>query len=209
MESARFLVFTDGACSKNGRAGARASFAVVGAVATAGLVEAATYRLVDARAPELGFVSLADSTNEAGCPAPSNNRGELLAIAHALLGLLRLVAVAPPALQRLAGAAAAAPPAAAVLPVCELVSDSRISLMTLSDWLPARRRKGTAHQLCNFDLVEIAEALLAALRAVATVVLTHVNSHTPAPPASAPARARALWAGNAAADAAATAALEN
>ncbi|NBQ70967.1 MAG: hypothetical protein EBU46_19900 [Nitrosomonadaceae bacterium] len=79
--------------------------------------------------------------------------------------------------------------------------------MTLTDWLPARRRKGTAHQLCNFDLVEIAEALLAALRAVAAVELTHVNSHTPAPPASAPPRARALWMGNAAADAAATAAL--
>jgi ribonuclease HI len=175
------IVFTDGACTQNGRAGARASYAATGAVSVSGVVAPFEY------APELGF---APGTTPA---APSNNRGELLGITHALLGLLRL---------SMAGMAAAAP-----LTTCEIISDSRISIMTLLEWLPARRAAGTAHKLRNLDLLTIAEALLAALRALRPVALTHVHSHRRAPPADAPARDHLIWAGNAAADTAATSAL--
>lgn len=183
------IVFTDGACTQNGRANARASYAATGAVSVSGVVAPFEYALVDPAAPELGF---APGTTPA---APSNNRGELLGIAHALLGLLRLSTAA-------AGSAAAAPLAA-----CEIISDSRISIMTLLEWLPTRRAAGTAHKLRNLDLLTIAEALLAALRALRPVALTHVHSHRRAPPADAPARDHLIWAGNAAADTAATSAL--
>jgi len=177
------IVFTDGACTQNGRANARASYAATGAVSVSGVVAPFEYALVDPAAPELGF---APGTTPA---APSNNRGELLGIAHALLGLLRLSIAAAP------------------LTGCEIISDSRISIMTLLEWLPARRAAGTAHKLRNLDLLTIAETLLAALRALRPVTLTHVHSHRRAPPADAPARDHLIWAGNAAADTAATSAL--
>ena len=177
------IVFTDGACTQNGRANARASYAATGAVSVSGVVAPFEYALVDPAAPELGF---APGTTPA---APSNNRGVAAAGASG----------APLAA---AGSAAAAPLAA-----CEIISDSRISIMTLLEWLPTRRAAGTAHKLRNLDLLTIAEALLAALRALRPVALTHVHSHRRAPPADAPARDHLIWAGNAAADTAATSAL--
>lgn len=181
MAAESVIVFTDGACTQNGRANARAAYATTGAVAVSGLVAPFEYALVDPAAPERGF---APGTTPA---TPSNNRGELLGIAHALFGLLGQSQPAH-------------------LP-CEIISDSRISIMTLLEWLPARRAAGTAHKLRNLDLLTIAEALLAALRARRAVALTHVHSHRRAPPAGAPERDHIVWAGNAAADAAATSAL--
>ena len=179
--------FTDGACTLNGRPGARASFAALvtggqfgaGAVVRGG-VAPAEYAFVDEADPGRGVCATAT-------PAPpSNNRGELLGIVYALLTLLR---------GRAIGAV-------------ELVSDSNISVKTLSEWLPARLAKGTAHELKNFDLVMIAWRLLGALRAqAASVVLTHTRSHQPLPPPWALRRDHEIHFGNKMADAHATTAL--
>jgi uracil-DNA glycosylase len=179
------FAFCDGACAANGRPGAQAGFAVVLAgrmfgrgAAVWGRVAPREYRFLPAGA---GAAAL-----EAGdaSAAPSNNRAELLAVAHGLLALLR----------------------ARVRGRVELVTDSRIAVQTLREWLPARRARGTAGELKNLDLLEAAEALLVRLRArAAKVVLTHVPGHAPRPPAAPgkPPTPRAvfLWKGNRAADA--------
>lgn len=118
--------------------------------------------------------------------APSNNRGEMLAIALALAACVRAGVAAP----------------------VEVVSDSEICVKTLTSWLPTRLRAGTEAELKNLDLVMFAWEMLAQLRAqAASVTLTHVRGHGAAPPPGAPARARLLHRGNALADAHATEAL--
>lgn len=181
--------FTDGACLANGRAGARAAFAAVltgGAFAPTfiqGRLAPAEYAFVDGDEPLRGVAPVRGG----GRVPPSNNRGELLGVIYALLALL------------LAGAAGSV----------EIVSDSLVSVRTLTEWLPARRAKGTARDLKNYDLVCIAERLLHLLRGqAASVELTHVRSHQPPPPPGAPARARLLWKGNDTADKKAEAALD-
>jgi ribonuclease HI len=174
------FAFCDGACSANGQPGARAGFAVVLAgrmfargAAVWGKVAPQTYRFDGALA---GAAALGPAGAAA---APSNNRAELLAVAHGLLALLR----------------------ARVRGRVELVTDSRIAIQTLDTWLPARRGKATAGELKNLDLLEAAEALLARLRArAAVVVLTHVKGHAPPPGPDGGARAALLWKGNRAAD---------
>ena len=194
------FAFTDGACSKNGKPGARASYATVvatgddllrnrsGCTMSSGLVVNRPYRLVDAGAPERGAVAC-----EEGDVVASNNRGELLGIITALTVILGQVIVAAPA---------AAPSA-----LYEIVSDSRISIMTLVEWLPKRRATNTVHKLKNMDLLTIAEAMLARAREFARIEFVHVNSHRQAPAATAPARDHVLWLGNMLADSLATAAL--
>ncbi len=176
------MFFTDGACTRNGYADARASFAVSGASNVGGLVEPFEYEMIgeDIAGDDTGVnISVVPT---AVAVQPSNNRGELLAIIHALLAAMCAPGNAP----------------------CEIVSDSRISIMTLEEWLPNRRRAGTAKKLRNLDLLTIAETLLTAVRTRRSVVFTHINSHQKAPVAGAPERDRIIWAGNAAADAAAT-----
>jgi hypothetical protein len=80
----------------------------------------------------------------------------------------------------------------------ELVTDSRICAMTLLSWLPTRRAAGTVNKLKNLDLIEIADRLLTALRALGPTTITTVHSHVRVPPAEA--RARFHWQGNCAAD---------
>jgi ribonuclease HI len=180
----RARAYTDGGCTANGRAGARASFAAafVGGGADgariSGSVPPLEFALLAPEDPAQGFAPVAGRA-----VLPSNNRGEYLAWCWALLILLR------------AGETRA-----------EIVSDCNLFIMTMTEWLPARRRKGTADRLKNFDLVTIGDALLAALRARgADVALTHVNSHRPCPPDAPGARD---WAGNDLADRLATAALQ-
>jgi ribonuclease HI len=124
-----------------------------------------------------------------GVVAPSNNRAELLGVVAGL------------------GAALALLDAGASVADVELVSDSLITVRTLREWLPARRRAGTEGELANGDLIAVADRLLAAVRGRARVELTHVAGHAARPPASAPARAHLFWAGNDAADRAATGAI--
>lgn len=182
------VAFSDGACTRNGKPGARASFAALvtgaqfGAAVVRGVVCPAEYAFVDEDAPERGVRATEVFA------APSNNRGELLGVIHALLAFLRGGAVGP----------------------VELVSDSAISLNTLLDWLPVRLRKGTERELKNFDLVMLAWRLLELLRGrAASVTLTHTRSHQKPPPATARVRERFVHRGNAMADEHATLALKN
>jgi len=177
-------VFTDGGCVKNGTAAAVAAFAAVvlsgplAGVRVSGVVPAREFRLVDGARPERGFAVAEPLSAPSSSPAPTNNRAEYLAGCWALLLLVR----------------------AATRGRVELVSDSNLFIQTLEAWLPARRRKGTEKELKNFDLILIAERLLARLRGLSTGVrLTHVNSHQKAPP-RAQAREHFLWYGNDAAD---------
>jgi ribonuclease HI len=172
------ICFSDGSCPRNGQPGARASFAVVfagGALmgqVLRGEVAAAQYAFIDAKKPEEGFAATTSAAT------PTNNRGEYMGVCYALLTLLR----------------------ADLVGSVELVSDSLICIRTLLEWLPARRLKGTAHKLSNYDLVVIAERLLEAVKAKAhKVSLTHVRSHMKAP-ATGSDRDKLMWKGNAAAD---------
>jgi uracil-DNA glycosylase len=182
------MAFSDGACWGNGSPKARASFA---AVIVGGQFRRSTikgpvlphlYEFVDATRPEAGIRPRA--TTHA---APSNNRGEILGVVYCLLGLLRGRAVG----------------------TVEICSDSAITLKTLTEWLPARRSKGTEQKLKNMDLLTIAEALLGGLRAQASAVaLTHVNSHTERPDGTAGGHRELLvWTGNDRADQLATSVL--
>ena len=188
-----WFAFTDGACAANGRPGAVAGYSAVictwvlpadagktyRAKAIRGGVSPTTYALIDPADPSRGFEPAA-----AGMPAvaPSNNRGELLGIATALLAILQ------------AGSAGKIGPV-------EIVSDSDISIKTLLDWYPKRLAKKTTNALKNLDLVEIAWALLGVLRTRAeSVTLTHVRSHQRAPAANRPVRERFFHGGNAEAD---------
>jgi uracil-DNA glycosylase len=182
------LAFTDGACSETGKPTARGGWAFetvcgpVPRVARSGAVPPLQVELVDPQRPELGF------WDKRGAPLvpPTNNRAEFHAMAACLAHLL----------------------AAGVRGPVEVVADSELVVKTLEDWLPKRRAKGTAHELKNFDLVEVCEALLAALRRQALAVrLTRVDSHQPRPQPEAAARIRVLWAGNARVDRAAQAAV--
>lgn len=165
------VAFTDGSCPLNGKPNAVAGFSTVITGAHFGL---SVYRgRVQGREYSTSFRS-------DGAPvAPSNNRAELLGIIHCLRILV----------------------AVGVRGRVEIVSDSNICIQTLLEWLPNRRKKGTAEALKNFDLVVIAERLLAALRKrAAEVVLTHCRGHQPKPPPGAPPRDRFLHRGNELAD---------
>ena len=173
------IAFSDGSCTRNGKPGARASFAALvtggqfGAAVVRGEVSPTEYAFLDEGDPARGIC-------ETHTPAaPSNNRGELLGIIYAFMALLR---------GRAAGRV-------------ELVSDSKISINTLLTFLPARLKKKTEHDLKNFDLLAIAWRLLGLLREQAAyVVLTHTHSHLKPPPASASSRERFIHRGNAMAD---------
>jgi ribonuclease HI len=179
-------LFADGACSGNGFAHAQAAFAVFGLTGVfkgahlSGRVASTTYRLVKPDDPSRGF----EPTGE---PSPvSNNRAEYLAVAYALLLLLQ----------------------AGETGKLRVVSDSKLALLTLTDWLPTRRAKGTVAALKNRDLVEIMEALYSALSARAVELqLVHVHSHRKRPPAGTPLLERACWYGNYRADSLASAAV--
>jgi ribonuclease HI len=182
------MAFSDGGCNDNGKASASAAFAAViaggqfGRSEIRGTVEPFTYALVDTKKPSLGF-----RATEIGC-TPTNNRAELLGICWMFLALLRGFAF---------GRVTA-------------VSDSEISVKTLNEWLPQRRAgKKAKGELKNMDLLEIAEALFAALKEqTLSCDLEHTRSHTQLA-AGAGARERIIHGGNARADALATETLED
>lgn len=170
------IAFTDGGCSKNGKVGARASYATMitggqfGNSVVSGEVYPNAYKFIDVKNPHIGIMH--DVKIQI---APSNNRGELLGIVYALLALLKGCAIGN----------------------VEIISDSKISVNTLSTWLPNRIKKGTSHEMKNLDLLMISWELLASLRKQCkSVIFTHTNSHTRQPPISAPSRERYIWKGN-------------
>jgi len=180
--------YCDGATARNGKEDAEGAFGVfiitgpLKGLELSGRVARHPYALVDPADPFKGFAPL---FGRPGVP-PTNNRSEYLAGAWLLLLLLR---------ARGRGGA-------------RMVSDSKLLVHTLNLWLPARRRAGTAGELKNLDLVEILEALLAALRKEARgATLAHIHSHQPRPPAGTPLVERADWYGNRRSDLLAGAAL--
>lgn len=190
----------DGGCRGNGGNGACAGFGVMfhggplNGLEMYGAVAAADYEWIDSDYPLHGFRAVRHDTfpQAAGSTPPTNNRGEYLAGCYLLLAACR---------------------AGLTMPV-EIVSDSNLFIKTMTEWLPARRAKGTAAQLKNFDLVQIAERLLEILRGRARVTFTHQRSHLSQPPpptAEAPPpvrrkqqRSRLLWCVNMRADELAT-----
>jgi ribonuclease HI len=182
----RLVLACDGACRANGRPGAVAGCGVaaaggaLGGLRLGGPVAPRLYRLRDPDDPEAGL--LADGEEA----APSNNRGEYLAGCWALLCALR----------------------AGNRGELEIVTDSRLFRTTLLEWLPARRRKGNADQLKNYDLVAAAAALLAeARRRYRRVDITHVRSHIKPPDREARPADYLRWALNDRADRIASAAV--
>jgi ribonuclease HI len=116
--------------------------------------------------------------NRAVKVSPSNNRGELLGIIYAMNYFLNEYAYG----------------------CIEIISDSNISINTLTDWLPTRLANGTEHELKNFDLVMIAWNLLNRLRKQALhVKFTHCKAHQPTPADDTP-RERFIHMGNGLAD---------
>lgn len=168
---------TDGGCRGNGTAAAAAGYGAcilagpLSGFEACGPVLPYEYELVDPADPAAGFCATA-------APArPSNNRAEYLAMCHVLLAMAR---------ARLTGSV-------------EILCDSKILVMTIREWLPARKKRGKAAALKNYDLVRVVDALHAAVAAAAArVTLTHVNSHQAAPPAGTAAHAR--WYANDRAD---------
>jgi len=174
------VAFSDGSCSNNGKPDARASYAAVliggpfGKSILRGEVAPMEYELLHDAVPEQGL-----HTRGGTLVAPSNNRGEYLGFIYCMIGAIR-----GRALGRV-----------------EIISDSKITVQTMLEWLPNRLKKGTERGLKNFDLVMVAWELLKRLRAqAASVVITHTNSHKPKPPPSASDRERLIWGGNDQAD---------
>lgn len=175
------LAYTDGSCPRNGKPDAKAAFAVVflsgplRGTEIAGGVAPFRYAFRDPNDPLRGFKLTAEKV------APSNNRGEYLAWCWALLSALR------------GGVRARA----------EIVSDCNLFIQTFEDWMPRLwipKGKG-ARGSANYDLVEIAQALLGRLEAqVLLLAKTHVNSHKKRPPEEAGKVALVHWHGNSRAD---------
>lgn len=201
---APLIIFTDGACVNNGCSNARAAFAVYIASGVlkntyfSGMVEPYEYEFIDPENPIMGFVPKPQNMLEMSearsgdrrCRsliAPTNNRGEYLAGCWALLFALRGFSHG----------------------IIDIVSDSRLFIQTLTEWLPNRRKKGTENELKNLDLILIAECLFKKLREQCEKVkLIHTNSHQPRPKKSATPMEKIIWHGNNEADILATSAIE-
>lgn len=172
-------ICTDGSCVDNGAPTAVASFAAacyggpLSGVLLADSISPTEYAFIDPANPAMGIKTVPEKKI-----LPSCNRAELLAIIYALLGVLVTGSVGP----------------------VEIVTDSKICLGTLTQWLPNRLAKGTERELKNYDLVEIAWRLVCEVRKITTLEFTLIKAHQPPPPRAAGERARMLNAGNAAAD---------
>jgi ribonuclease HI len=197
------ICFTDGSCAGNGTKGARGKFGVVlvgGHLSTTRLcgktqsfqyylstwdaeIEVACKRRLSARLARLVCaydpreVDLQIRTDYRSTPV-TNNRSELLGLCWGLLSLLEGCAFGR----------------------VTVYSDSDITVKTINEWLPTRRKKGTVHELKNPDLLCIAEALLTILRRrCAGFSLRHVRAaHKRAKPAAP--YDLMLWHGNNVAD---------
>ena len=173
------IAFCDGGCTGNGKSNACASFATI-VVAQNEIIE--IYGKVIDR--EYLLVSDSLQTNNTYVK-PSNNRGEMLAIIHTLMELLKHVDTNA---------------------TFEIISDSQICLNTLLTWLPTRLAKGTEREMKNFDLVMIAWNLYK--RFNGTCKLTHTRGHLKAPVSSST-RDKMIFEGNKRVDKLASYAIEN
>ena len=169
-----YYIFTDGGCSNNGKKNAVASFSCI-------IIDGKTRKIIRGKVlPNEFFLENGTIVTENGNGAivseitkiieiksnekyvqPSNNRGELLGIIQALKYLTNLQ-----------------PNATNVI----IVSDSLLCIKTFNEWLPARRKKNTAHELKNFDLISIGEILLEECKKLNfNIKFVHINSHLSEP----------------------------
>ena len=173
------IAFCDGGCTGNGKSNACASFATI-VVAQNEIIE------IYGKVIDREYLLISDSlqTNNTYVK-PSNNRGEMLAIIHTLMELLKHVDTNA---------------------TFEIISDSQICLNTLLTWLPTRLAKGTEREMKNFDLVMIAWNLYK--RFNGTCKLTHTRGHLKAPVSSST-RDKMIFEGNKRVDKLASYAIEN
>lgn len=165
--------FTDGSCIKNGKKNASGG---------------CSYYIHNSELPSVEFCKkvepneflLIDSKltlDESKTAAVTNNRAEYLGLIHLLQYLIENE------------------PSESVY----IVSDSNLTIKTLTEWLPNRKKKNTAHQLKNYDLVMIADCLLQILKSICSVEFIHINSHQREPDDK-DSLAWLLWYGNNIAD---------
>jgi uracil-DNA glycosylase len=153
------IVACDGACKRNGKPGAAAGYGVgfmagpLAGVKFYGPVAPSEYHWADPAEPLHGFVPGGVTV------APTNNRGEYLAACYLLLAIARAGLTAP----------------------VEIVCDSNLFIQTMTDWLPKWKRNGIASRKKNYDLICIAERLLAIARQTMTVSMVHIRSHQAEP----------------------------
>jgi ribonuclease HI len=160
-------IFTDGACTSNGRKNSKASYAAYFVdtdditnilnkkkFVIRGLVLSSTYAY-NAEKNELHTIG--------PITTPSNNRGELLAIIATLIYLNEIKETK----------ASKGSKASSVI----IYSDSLISVRTINEWYNTRLKKGTEHEFKNFDLIKIMMDLLAEVRSVMNVEVRHVRGH--------------------------------
>lgn len=190
------LAFTDGACARNGRPGAAAGYAyavVAGPLrgrVGGGRVPPRALAFLDPAAPGRGYGPTAAAA------APTNNRGEFLALAALLLALLR----------------------AGVRGRVVVGTDSALLANTAEKWLPGWRARGVAGAKKNYDLLCLLEGLRAALEGQmaaraggapkvevnagrARIEIVWVPAHAAEPDRAADPFRWLCWKGNAAADA--------
>lgn len=168
-----YYIFTDGGCSNNGKKNAVASFSCI-------IIDGKTRKIIRGKVlPNEFFLENGNDTivteNSNGnivtkiteikpnekYVQPSNNRGELLGIIQALKYLTSLQTNATNVI---------------------IVSDSLLCIKTFNEWLPARRKKNTAHELKNFDLISIGEILLEECKKLNfNIKFVHINSHLSEP----------------------------
>lgn len=188
-----YFCFSDGGCINNGQKNAKASFSSVfidgkEKYTISGLVKPYKYYL-NAASSDLTLSEIDDFDNiilvdDTTYIQPSNNRGELLGIIYSLLQLLKRGLTEDVHENTV-----------------ELITDSLISVNTFNDWLPTRRKKNTAHELKNFDLLIIGEYLLNEIKQLyESVNIIHVKSHQPKPHPSEGTRKLFIWMGNQFAD---------
>ena len=185
-----YYAFSDGGCINNGKKNAIASYCAIlidGKTKNIkkGLVMPNKYIL------NLPIEGTSDSIDDTAILsiddtikiAPSNNRGELLGIIYCFIQLY---------LKTLDDN---------FIPTkVELYSDSLICIKTFNIWLPSRKKKNTAHELKNFDLIQIADILLTEIKIKYTeIAILHVKSHQKKP-ISGGNKTLFIWLGNQLAD---------
>ena len=145
-------IFTDGACSNNGKKKSVASFAVyIDSMIIRGYVMSNEYTIDD-------NYKLSNTDIQV---RPSNNRGELLAIVHALIYIVNDFMKNNTKNNY------------------TLYSDSLISIRTINEWYYSREKKGTTHEFKNFDLIKIIMSLIKKIKFDMNIELNclHVRSH--------------------------------
>lgn len=137
------IFFTDGGCIGNGTSKAVASYAVY-------------FNNTVIRGHVMPYEYKDDLTTSNVNAKPSNNRGELLAIIHAFIQILKMDDQNN----------------------FIVYSDSQICVKTINEWYESRLRKGTTNSFKNIDLIEIMMKLYNQIKLLGKKIeVVHVRSH--------------------------------